>query len=276
MNERTVQFGSAGELLGTLCLPAAPATPAAGAPPGLLLLNAGIVHRIGPHRINVRLAREAAALGIASLRFDLSGRGDSLPAAAGLPYDLQAAADVRQAVAALCAEAGCERVMLFGICSGADDGLAAAMSEPRLAALVLFDPPIFPGLRWRLRTWAGKLRKFGLRGGLARFREIRRTLAAEGSGAEDNYGRDVPPLREYAARLRELAARGVAVHLVYSGSTCDEADYRAQCRKLGAGPQAPVQAEFMPDADHVLTTRAAQEVLLAAMRRWLAQFRQAS
>lgn len=268
MTERTIQFGPSREMVGTLCFPE---SGRAVGTTGLLLLNAGIVHRIGPHRINVRLAREAAALGLPSLRFDLSGRGDSLPASPARRYDEQAALDVVHAVGALCDEARCDRVMLFGICSGADDGFAAALSEPRLASLVLFDPPIFPTLRWRARVMASKLRKYGIRGSIARAIAIRRTMSID-SGAEDNYGRDVPPVREYAARLAQLADRGARVRLVYSGSTCDEADYQAQRRLvLGReGLSGRIQTEFLPDIDHVVTTRRAQELLVSRFREWLA------
>ncbi|MCO5119230.1 MAG: hypothetical protein M9951_06305 [Burkholderiaceae bacterium] len=276
MNERTLQFGPSRELVGTLCAPASGAGPASGTTTGLLLLNAGIVHRIGPHRINVRLAREAATRGIPSLRFDLAGRGDSSPAAPGLSYDEQAVADIGQAVATLCRYGRCDRVMLFGICSGADDGLSAAMVEHRIVSLVMFDPPIYPDLRWRARAYAGKLRKFGLRGGLERLLAIRRTLAGVDVGDGDNYGRDVPPLPVYAARLLELVNRGVGVRLVYSGSSCDDTDFRTQCRRvLGhAGLAGRMETEFLPDVDHVVSTRESQEILVARMHAWMDRLRQ--
>lgn len=273
MNERTLQFGPSRELLGTLGTPVS--APASGGV-GLLLLNAGIVHRVGPHRINVRLAREASALGIPSLRFDLAGRGDSTAAAPGLRYDEQAVADIGQAVATLCRYGRCDRVMLFGICSGADDGLAAARVEPRIASLVMFDPPIYPDLRWRARSYAGKLRKFGVRGGIARLLALRRVLAGADMDDEDNYGRDVPALPTYAAHLLELANRGVAIRLVYSGSSCDETDFRTQCRRvLANGLQGRIETEFLPEVDHVVTTRAAQAILVSRMRAWMAQACQA-
>ena len=270
MNERTLRFGPSREMIGTLCMPG-PGRRVGTT--GLLLLNAGIVHRIGPHRVNVRLAREAAAMGVPSLRFDLSGRGDSLPAAPGLRYDEQAAVDVGHAVATLCSEGPCDRLMLFGICSGADDGFAAAVSEPRIASLVMFDPPMYPNLRWRIRVWAGKYRKYGFRGGLARLLAIRRTMAVD-SGAKDNYGRDVPPIQEYAARLRSLVDRGVNIRLVYSGSACDETDYEAQRRAMlkPEGLIERVHTEFLPDIDHVVSTRQAQELLLSRMREWIGEF----
>ena len=54
-------------------------TPASGdtAPVACLMLNMGAGYRIGPRRINVKLARRLAQHGISSLRMDLSGLGDS-------------------------------------------------------------------------------------------------------------------------------------------------------------------------------------------------------
>src|SRR5690606_29639240 len=112
---------------------------------------------IGPHRINVKLARRAAVLGVPSLRFDLSGRGDSGPGSRHLGYKEQTIQDIRDAVATLAREEGTTHVMVFGICSGADDGFASALVEDSIASVVMFDPYVFPTWRWRLRGLRSKL-----------------------------------------------------------------------------------------------------------------------
>ena len=55
-----------------------------------ILLGAGLVHRVGPNRLTVRLARRLAARGIASVRFDHRGIGDSAPRPDGKPFELSA------------------------------------------------------------------------------------------------------------------------------------------------------------------------------------------
>ena len=72
--EMTVLMGRHKSLVGTLPIVAISAVTA---PPTVVLLNAGIVHRVGPNRMHVLLARALAAAGIPSLRFDMSGIGDS-------------------------------------------------------------------------------------------------------------------------------------------------------------------------------------------------------
>ena len=52
--------------------------------PVILLLNAGLVHRVGPFRFNVDMARILSKLGYFTARFDVSGIGDStMPKNAG-------------------------------------------------------------------------------------------------------------------------------------------------------------------------------------------------
>ncbi len=88
MTQTPVRFGVGHSLVGMVTTPAGQA-PAAAA---CLMFNMGANHRIGPRRINVKLA----ARGVGSLRFDLGGIGDSdAPlTAADLPsravHDLQA------------------------------------------------------------------------------------------------------------------------------------------------------------------------------------------
>ena len=66
--------------------------------PAIIFLNAGLLHRIGPNRLYVRMAREMAGRGFSSLRFDLSGIGDSLPRTDGLPLRAAALRDVQDAL----------------------------------------------------------------------------------------------------------------------------------------------------------------------------------
>ena len=70
--EQGVVFDSAGQrLVGILALPDAPADSA------VLITVGGPQYRVGSHRQFTLLARELAAQGIASLRFDYTGMGDA-------------------------------------------------------------------------------------------------------------------------------------------------------------------------------------------------------
>ena len=81
MIERPLYFGERSNLLGVLTAPAAPHPGS----PAVILLNAGLLHRVGPNRLHVDVARRLAEAGFTSLRFDMSGVGDSeLPGDGGL------------------------------------------------------------------------------------------------------------------------------------------------------------------------------------------------
>ena len=135
-------IGDAGRLFGVFSTPESP-------PParrGLLLLNAGAVHRIGPSRLHVALARRWAALGHAVLRMDVAGIGDSLPLAAepeNVVYTASASDDVAQAVAFLRRQPGVTEVHALGLCSGGYNAFKAAVAGVPLDGVLLINPLVF-------------------------------------------------------------------------------------------------------------------------------------
>ena len=118
----------------------------------LVLLNSGTIHHIGPSRLYVDIARACAARGIAAIRMDVSGVGDS-----GLrpgekensPYANSARIDVRQAVEFAARRHPGARIHLAGLCSGAYHALKAAVAGIPLATVVVVNPLTFfwkPGM----------------------------------------------------------------------------------------------------------------------------------
>ena len=119
--------------------------------PVFLILNSGIIHRVGHHRMYVTLARALAGVGYPVLRFDLSGIGDSESREDGLSMLDAALADVREAVDWLFTVRRARKVILVGLCSGADQALVYGISDRRVCGLVLLDPSIPPTRQYRLR-----------------------------------------------------------------------------------------------------------------------------
>ena len=75
MHEKVVAFGEGNRLVGVLSEPMIPS--ASGSPVGVVFLNSGLLHHVGPFRLYVDIARNLAELGLVSLRFDIGGLGDS-------------------------------------------------------------------------------------------------------------------------------------------------------------------------------------------------------
>jgi hypothetical protein len=135
--ERPVTFGANG-LFGMLC---EPRDRFAFGPVVLITNTAGSVHH-GDSRLSVRIAREMARRGIASMRIDARGIGDSPPRTAHGPLDLVPSIHASTTIedvgtaAAWLKRKGYHTVISFGICSGAYSALRASLVEPALTAVI--------------------------------------------------------------------------------------------------------------------------------------------
>lgn len=278
MIERSIAFGPGGGLIGTICLPEA------GAPPGAVgqvLFNAGVVHRVGPHRINVRLARMLARRGIPSIRFDLAGQGDSARARGDLPFERQAVADLRAAMDTLAAACGASRFALFGFCSGGCHGYETAQVDARVAGLVLYDTYIYPTARSRLNAVLAPIRSRGL--APVALGWLRRQPAAWAARARRWLGREAPRLppqgdvgyfrvpskAEFARTVRALQERGARVAVMYS-SGFPAYNYAGQFRDAfrGTGIEDTVSCEYFPDMGHTATLLAVQARFMERLARF--------
>ncbi len=136
-DERVVEIaGAQGPLVGVLC------EPRTGTRAAVLIVAGQPQTRVGSHRMFTDLGRALAARGVASLRFDVGGWGDS--PGEPLPFE-RSDRDIAAAAARLRGEA-CPQAPLavLGLCDGAS---AAVLSLPALSeagatpdALVLLNP----------------------------------------------------------------------------------------------------------------------------------------
>jgi dienelactone hydrolase len=267
MTELPVVFGAERHLVGTLTLPDG----ATRAPVAFLLLNAGIVNRTGPHRINVKLARRLAAEGYASLRFDLSGQGDSRVSSSTGTFAEQNVADLRAAMDHVGRTIDLHRFAIAGICSGADNGWGAAQVDERVTGLFMIDGFAFPTAktRWvRLRLRAqGPILS-------AILPVLRRRLAAftarRAPDAAVDYGRWHPTREHYVRVMQALVDRGVRMCLLFSGSMLPQYNHESQFRDAFAGEDfaTRVRTEYQPLIDHTVTPIDAQRRLVDLVIDW--------
>jgi len=128
--ERPLYFGAHGELFGLYHPAATPAKKAV-----LLCPPLGQEH-IRCHRLYRQLARTLAGEGMAVLRFDYYGSGDSAGASADVDLD-RCVADTMAAANELRRLSGTDHIVAFGARLG---GSIAMMAAARLASLVVWDP----------------------------------------------------------------------------------------------------------------------------------------
>jgi hypothetical protein len=244
--------------------------------PVLVFLNAGLVHRVGPNRLHVRLARVAARRGFVSLRFDLSGVGDSTPRLDGSSVRTAALTDVRDALDFVAAEHRASTFILAGLCSGADLAFRAALADTRVVGVILIDGLPYTTARSRIHHYAMRfIRHAGWKRLFARdnpvWRRLRRWGRPPARPGSAGRRRDVPPMREAEAGLRELMRRGVRMLLLFTAGR--EYSYGGQFRDMFPSVRsAPIDVAFFRNADHTFTLRANQELLFRTIDEWIARF----
>ena len=296
-SERPLRFGKADGLFGILCAP--DAGHAAMGPP-VLMLNTAFGRRIGDGRVFVTLARRLAALGVTSLRMDLSGFGDSVPVeGVGLsPYSDHNRKDVAAALDAL-ERAGHDKPLVIGICSGAYTAFHAAVADSRVQGLILVNLQKFVwkqgaafGVEYRRqrRPLGFYLRAARQRGAWRRFftnspaaaailttllqRPLLRayrdlSLALEAAtGIETSSGQ----ARRW---LNLLSARDTRIDLWYSESDpgWSELTHHFTLKDLQLRGLPRIRVAVIPDADHSLHDHAARRHFMEKVCSLLEDFR---
>jgi hypothetical protein len=284
MIESSLSFGKNSGLVGTLCVPEPDDSGNRPATAGIILFNAGIVHRIGPHRINVRLARALAKSGIPSIRFDLGGLGDSARAGGDAGFEAQAVEDIRAAMTTLGEATGLQRFGLFGFCSGAFHSYHTAHADERVAGLLLFEAYRYPTLKSSLIRLSLRFRQHGVLrtmgrlawktlGALAGKLRLQRVTETNGRAAEIGFIVDSTSKASFAQGVQSLLDRGVDVSLVFAGDGFEVYNYPDQFKDafkhLGIADRVPTA--FLPDVDHVATGAAAQAELIQRVLPWAAR-----
>jgi pimeloyl-ACP methyl ester carboxylesterase len=301
LREEALTFGANGELFGILCEPTSATAERPKVKTAVLFLTTAAHHRIGPNRMYVPMARDLARRGFSSLRFDLTGVGDS-PVTVGVveghPYSPSFVNDVRAAMDHLQRAYGFERFVTIGLCSGAYLGFHASIADPRIVGAILINPQTF---NWREgdsleinrrttfmssryykrasmspKTWRRVLRgevnvrgiatavmdRWKKRAGVEMQRFKRKLGVADASGRVD-----------VADAFQALLKRGADMLLIYSGD--DEGlDYLASeagSRLKQLQKRAGFRVEILDGPDHTFTQLWAQQRLMALVLEHVVQ-----
>ncbi|WP_417069586.1 hydrolase 1, exosortase A system-associated [Niveibacterium terrae] len=268
--EQALNFACRGQsLIGVLSLPDGPPRAA------VLVVVGGPQTRVGSHRQFVLLARALASAGIACLRFDYRGMGDS----GGVARSFDAVGeDIAAALATLRARLPeATPCYLWGLCDGATAALFHAGGDPGLAGLILLNPWVRTeqGEAAALLShyYRGRLlsRSFWLkliRGGLnprARIREFFANWRSSRSAAP--CAADLPS--RFAAALRRA---GKPVLLILSGRDLTAAEFRdaAQREPLASALAAlPVSQYEISEANHTFSSARWRAEVEALTIDWL-------
>jgi hypothetical protein len=272
--EQVMRFGSAALLNGVLTEPEDGRVPLC-APP-VILLNSGILHKVGACRLYVTLARRLAAAGVPSLRFDLSGLGDSDVRRDALNFEQSAVAETREAMDHLERLRGWSNFQLAGLCSGADVAHMTALVDERVVAMASIDARTYttPGFWWHNyvpkllapRQWPRLVR---LRLERARSAKASASHPDEESFELPTYVREIPPREALASDLRLLAQRRVQMLYLFTdglGIYNHEGQHRQAFPDVAFG--ACMQECHLRGADHILTDPVQQQRAVELHLAW--------
>jgi pimeloyl-ACP methyl ester carboxylesterase len=278
MREKAIRFGRGSSLVGIL---SESADPDAKTRPGIVLVNSGILHRVGACRLHVILARALARDGYNVLRFDFSGIGDSPVRRDDLPFEESAVVELQDAMNHLSSAKGHSEFVVMGLCSGADMALETAKVDARIVGLGLLDPWAYRTPRYYLKrigpkllspaAWANAIRvRIGGDDTAGEFPTI-----ANGAAEEEldlpTYVREFPPRAEAERDLRALNDRGVQLCCVFTGGQQDHYNHAGQFRAAFKGIDFgdSLRESYIPEADHIFTVLEHQRRLVEGLRVWM-------
>jgi pimeloyl-ACP methyl ester carboxylesterase len=274
MRERVISIGQANPLIGIISQPeAAEVTNPSIA---VILLNSGVIHRVGSCRLSVTLARAIAEqAGVLTLRFDFSGIGDSGARRNALIAYESAVEEVQEVMDYLAREKQIKEFILYGLCSGAYASYRTALRDPRVVGIAQLDgycymswksyfhhylPRLFSMARWTSIT----KRALGLK-----------TTSAADAGKDElrffevpTFG-NFPPKAEVVAGLDKLVRRGIKLFSVFARS--DHYNYEGQFRDCFSSIPFSKSDKvlYLPAASHIVAEPDDQKLVVAGIADWV-------
>ncbi len=273
LTEEPLQFGEGGRLFGILTLSNMPPSNARELPV-FVFLSAGLLHRVGPSRLHVHLARDLAQLGFSSLRVDLAGVGDS-PPRPGLTNQQSVAEDFEEIVGVLESRLGRLQLVLAGLCSGADNAVRLTVNDRRVVGMVLLDPICFPDHGFMARAVVESVEKYSNParhiGWLKRrFRALTTRRGERMKRVSAMTVRDLPTREQLRAAFESIRERNGRVLSMFTaaqfrittragqmGRSLGVEDYQRYCTEL-----------FWPQADHTYTLELHRRSLMEEIKTW--------
>lgn len=293
VTERVHTFGERGNLVGIVTLPPGDdGSAAAGSAsrPFVVILNAGLVHRVGSFRMSVELARRLAARGLRVLRYDQSGIGDSPSRGGAVTVEQQAVADCQEAMSFLAERYGARTFTVGGLCTGAMNAHRIGLADERVEALWLLDGYAYRTVHSVARHAVATLRRPKAWPGLGRRLVVAGTgqvvstvvgwltpAGADLEGQESEKSRTAlfyqswPPIPTTRADLERMLRRGVRFLFVYTGgwSSFNHVDQFDEVFPDLPGREG-ITVEFHPDADHTFLALEDREAMFRSVEKFVA------
>jgi len=276
--EKAFSFGQHNSMVGILN---EPSKLGQNKQPVVIILNAGLVHHAGPHRMTVDMARTIASQGYMTFRFDLSTIGDSAARKSRLSYEERAVNETKEAMDFLSSLSGARKFIIIGLCTGADNAHRVAVADKRVVGCVFLDGYSYPTPRFYLYKILPKVHKFtqkilSLEKWIRLTNKIFKKLTTRnntdiGESAGDVVYWKLPPKEQAAKEYAELINRDVCLYFVFTEEQILSFNYTNQIRDsfktLNFGNLLNV--DFFALSDHTYTYLSQRELLFSGIKNWL-------
>lgn len=247
----------------------------------VVFLNSGLLHRVGPFRLYVTLARRLAELGVPCLRIDQSGKGDSARRS-GLSFDAAIKEDFLDAADFLRANVGARKFVVLGLCSGADDALYLASQSPDVVGAILLEPYAARTFRYYVRHYGPRVLRFDLWAawaqrawcsGVAALRSLGRREQGRAQQTDMGAIREVAGYAEMRRRYQSILDRGGRLLCVFTDGARSYYNYVGQLvESMNLGADADLVSElYLPEAKHTYPLAPHREQLINAICAWMRQ-----
>ncbi len=281
IEETVVTFGKNESQLGILT---PTKDPKGSERPTFILLNAGIVHHIGPYRSTVDLSRRLEKSGFSSFRFDLSGLGDSESRQDQQSDRERACFDIDAALNHLEKTYSIKKFVLYGLCSGADNGHLVAVRDPRIVGCVFLDGFFYTTLGYHFHYYWSRIIDFS-RWKSVFFRVVRFIQSIlssflhpkpheENLNVTRTFVREFPNQKQVEGEIQQLIDRNVELLYIYSGGTINHINYKGQFRAMFPRLRwkSNIEMEYRPTSDHTYSLLEGREWLQQRILTWCEKF----
>lgn len=250
--------------------------------PAVILFNAGLVHKTGPNRLYVKIARSLAAAGYTVFRFDQGGQGDSL-----VNTDLPGGQRDDYAVLIkildlLIKKTGAGAFILGGLCSGAEKAYRLSFLDARIKGVIMINgsglepeyiDQVYPAASSAIRkryykkamSEPSKWLKV-LKGKSGVFRNMKISSFLHGGGRPQAEIENLPGKKVTSQGIQPR--EGISLLLVVAEG-CTAYDLLGTVYGKDNKGISGTDYVFMPDTDHIISPVSSQLKLQEIVLTWL-------
>ena len=241
----------------------------------IMILNSGLVHRAGPFRENAELAQFLSRAGISVFRFDLSGIGDSeISRNDKRPYRERFSDDIGEAIDFLHTRYKIDKIIVFGLCTGAELAHYAAVRYSQIIGSILIDGYGYPTRTFLVKRYGPVLvdsRRLVKATGKLAGKFLSSNQPKNDSEHLEGYLWELPDKNDYISQMQLIHEKGVKQFFVFTGGVKSYYNYQNQFHDgFGSYPFAnDVTVEFFEDSDHTFILLEQRRQLFDTILSWL-------